>query len=272
MAQTLGVFPRRRLNRHATTGYFRNVAPTITTYMTPAVRGVSSRWSPPQKRQVTYDETLIERTMSTLINGSMALQLLPHHTPTQRPADAYTSTSPQIDHGRDRPQPHRPDTSWHRPQPNRPGNSWQPAQPQRPDNSWHRPQPNRPDNSWQPAQTQRPDNSWHRPQPYRPDNSWQPAQPQRPDNSWHRPQPYRPDNGWHPAQPQQPDTNCHRPQPYRPENDWNPAQPQRPDYQTTAYDEYQPQPQDRPYILNRTFPYQPFTSNRRMNSLTPNPS
>ena len=191
---------------------------------------------PPQKRQVTYDETLIERTMSTLINGSMALQLLPHHTPTQRPADAYTSTSPQIDHGRDRPQPHRPDTSW------------------------------------QPAQPQRPDNSWHRPQPYRPDNSWQPAQPQRPDNSWHRPQPYRPDNGWHPAQPQQPDTNCHRPQPYRPENDWNPAQPQRPDYQTTAYDEYQPQPQDRPYILNRTFPYQPFTSNRRMNSLTPNPS
>ena len=152
---------------------------------------------PPQKRQVTYDETLIERTMSTLINGSMALQLLPHHTPTQRPADAYTFTSPQIDHGRDRPQPHRPDTSW------------QPAQPQRPDNSWHRPQPNRPDNSWQPAQTQRPDNSWHRPQPNRPDNSWRPEQPQRPD------------------------------------------------HQTTAYDQYQPHTQDRPYAQNRTFPYQP---------------
>ena len=139
----------------------------------------------PQKRQVTYDETLIERTMSTLINRSMALQRLPLNTPTQRPVDAYASTSAQNHHGHDRPQPHRPDTNWHRPQPSRP------------------------------------------------DHSWHPAQPQRPDTSWQRPQPTRPDHSWHPAQ------------------------PQRPDYQTTAYDEYQPQPQDRPYVQNRTFPYQP---------------
>ena len=132
-----------------------------------------------QKRQVIHDETLIESTMSTLINGSMAQRFQPYNTPTQGAADTCPSASAQNDHGRpSRQQPYNANHGWNRPQPSRPGNHWQRPQPTRPENAWNRPQPARPGNDWQ----RPPHNGGYRPQPTRPENSWQP-----PQNQWERP-------------------------------------------------------------------------------------
>ena len=103
-------------------------------------------------RQVIHAEKLIESTMSTLINGSMALRFQPFNP------SAWASPS-----GSGQNHQNHTNTGWNRPQPSRPQNNWQTAQNdwQRPSHSHdNRPQPTRPQNAWRPAQ-----NDWQRPQP-----------------------------------------------------------------------------------------------------------
>ena len=130
-------------------------------------------------RQVIHAEKLIESTMSTLINGSMALRFQPFNP------SAWASPS-----GSGHNHQNHANTGWNRPQPSRPQNNWQTAQ-----NDWqrpshtpdNRPQSTRPQNAWRPAQNdwQRPlHNPDNRPQSTHPQNAWQPAQ-----NAWQRPQP-----------------------------------------------------------------------------------
>ena len=103
-------------------------------------------------RQVIHAEKLIESTMSTLINGSMALRFQPFNP------SAWASPS-----GSGHNHQNHANTGWNRPQPSRPQNNWQTAQNdwQRPShNHDNRPQSTRPQNAWRPAQ-----NDWQRPQP-----------------------------------------------------------------------------------------------------------
>ena len=157
-------------------------------------------------RQVIHAEKLIESTMSTLINGSMALRFQPFNP------SAWASPS-----GSGHNHQNHANTGWNRPQPSRPQNNWQTAQ-----NDWqrpshtpdNRPQSTRPQNAWRPAQNdwQRPlHNPDNRPQSTRPQNAWRPAQNdwQRPlHNPDNRPQSTHPQNAWQPAQ-----NDWQRPQP-----------------------------------------------------------
>ena len=109
--------------------------------------------------------------MSTLINGSMALQYRPFNTPTQGAEGNRKQAGGQNDPGwpsaqhnhNANPGWNRPNHSWERPQPNRPNHGWNRPQPTRPDNGCDRPQPTRPHNSWNRPQLTRSDNEWHHP-------------------------------------------------------------------------------------------------------------